>query len=272
MAADTRLQLVAGDDVGALAALAFDDPAAFSEPTELAGDDLAMAEMAATFARVLGRPVQYVAMPHERRPGSTQAWLPWGAWLDREGYGPTLGALRRLRPGMLTWRPGCAAFAGQPTPPGMEPEKNVADDREQEALALRCVRLARVEVAIQSYALCRRHEARCDDLLGLSAGEGAGKSGCRDPNGADLADLIPDWDVFKRTNTRTVIAVSAGHGVVVGLPGLEPGTSSLSAKWTEPLCEAPFSQVALNRRCRSYVLSSRPVMCCHLATDPRCER
>jgi hypothetical protein len=31
-------------------------------------------------------------------------------------------------------------------------------------------------------------------------------------------------------------SVSAGHGVVVGLPGLEPGTSSLSAKCREPLC------------------------------------
>jgi hypothetical protein len=32
------LQMVAADDVGALAALAFDDPEAFAAPTELAGD------------------------------------------------------------------------------------------------------------------------------------------------------------------------------------------------------------------------------------------
>jgi uncharacterized protein YbjT (DUF2867 family) len=113
------LQLVAGDDVGALAALAFDDPAAFSEPTELADDDLAMAEVAATFARVLGRPVQYVAMPQESAaqfdPGLATLGAP--GWTAR-ATGPTLGAFRRLRPGMLTSTPGCAAFAGQPTPPG----------------------------------------------------------------------------------------------------------------------------------------------------------
>jgi uncharacterized protein YbjT (DUF2867 family) len=90
MAADTRLQLVAGDDVGALAALAFDDPAAFSEPTELAGDDLAMAEVAATFARVLGRPFQYVAMPHESAaqfdPGLATLGAP--GWTAR-ATGPT---------------------------------------------------------------------------------------------------------------------------------------------------------------------------------------
>ena len=57
-------------------------------------------------------------------------------------------------------------------------------------------------------------------------------------------------------------------GAFVGLPGLEPGTSSLSAKCREPLCYTPFPQVALNRRGRSYVLSSRPVMCSHPASVP----
>jgi hypothetical protein len=35
---------------------------------------------------------------------------------------------------------------------------------------------------------------------------------------------------------------------IVGLAGLEPAASSLSAKCREPLCYAPFSQVALNRK------------------------
>src|SRR5215211_1182737 len=37
-----------------------------------------------------------------------------------------------------------------------------------------------------------------------------------------------------------------------GLGGLEPPTSSLSAKCREPLCYAPFSQVTSDRRGRSY--------------------
>jgi hypothetical protein len=48
---------------------------------------------------------------------------------------------------------------------------------------------------------------------------------------------------------------------VVGLAGLEPAASSLSAKCREPLCYTPFPQVTLDRNGRSYVLSSRPVMC-----------
>jgi uncharacterized protein YbjT (DUF2867 family) len=51
MRADIRLEMVASDDVGALAALAFDDPGAFPVPTELAGDELPMATVANTFGR-----------------------------------------------------------------------------------------------------------------------------------------------------------------------------------------------------------------------------
>jgi hypothetical protein len=51
------------------------------------------------------------------------------------------------------------------------------------------------------------------------------------------------------------------RGWVVGLPGLEPPASSLSAKCREPLCETPFPQVESDRIGRSYVLSSHSVMC-----------
>jgi uncharacterized protein YbjT (DUF2867 family) len=102
LATDTRLQLVAADDVGALAALAFDDPAAFPGATELAGDELAMAEGATTFGRMLGRPVQYVAMPYESVARFDPNLATLGAWLDREGYRADIPALRRLRPGLLT--------------------------------------------------------------------------------------------------------------------------------------------------------------------------
>jgi hypothetical protein len=46
-----------------------------------------------------------------------------------------------------------------------------------------------------------------------------------------------------------------------------PAMGVLSAKYREPLCGRPFPQVALNCRCRSYVLSSRPVKCSRRALD-----
>jgi hypothetical protein len=41
----------------------------------------------------------------------------------------------------------------------------------------------------------------------------------------------------------------------VGLGGLEPPASSLSAKCREPLCGPPFPQVALDRKGQSYAFN-----------------
>ena len=60
-----------------------------------------MAEVVATFDRVLGRPDQYVAMPYESAAQFDPDLATLGTWLTglSGGYIP---ALRRLRPGMLT--------------------------------------------------------------------------------------------------------------------------------------------------------------------------
>jgi uncharacterized protein YbjT (DUF2867 family) len=72
--------------------------------------------VAATFGRVLGRPVRYVAMPYDRFAQFDPNLATLGAWLDREGYRAAIPALRRLHPGLLTleaWLPraGWAADA-----------------------------------------------------------------------------------------------------------------------------------------------------------------
>jgi hypothetical protein len=50
------------------------------------------------------------------------------------------------------------------------------------------------------------------------------------------------------------------RGVTVGLGGLEPPTSSLSAKCREPLCGRPFPQIGGDRGCRSYAFKQRSGM------------
>jgi hypothetical protein len=56
----------------------------------------------------------------------------------------------------------------------------------------------------------------------------------------------------------------AGHARFSSLVAA-PGHVGLISKYREPLCQPPFSQVGLNRRGRSYVLSSRSVKCSHAA-------
>jgi hypothetical protein len=66
--------------------------------------------------------------------------------------------------------------------------------------------------------------------------------------------------VTLRTGHPTLIErVCAGQRGMVGAGGVEPPSSSVSAKCKEPLCGRSFSQVAPDRRGRSYMLSQRSV-------------
>lgn len=76
LAPDKTLQLVAVDDIGAFVALAFAKPQEFlGKMVELAGDELTEAQIAATFAKVIGRPVKLEPpkMPDSRRPDASNS-------------------------------------------------------------------------------------------------------------------------------------------------------------------------------------------------------
>jgi uncharacterized protein YbjT (DUF2867 family) len=61
---DKPFQQVAVEDVGAFAAIAFENPDRWIElEVDLAGDEQTMPEMAETFGRVLGREVSYYQVP-----------------------------------------------------------------------------------------------------------------------------------------------------------------------------------------------------------------
>src|SRR5262249_45119759 len=67
---DRYLQMVAGDDIGAFVALAFDRPGALlGRAVELAGDDLSMREIAQVLGRVTDRSIQFTEMAIEQARG-----------------------------------------------------------------------------------------------------------------------------------------------------------------------------------------------------------
>ena len=87
------VQMVAVDDIGAFAALAFGEPEFLGETVELAGDELTEAQIAETFTRVIGRPVGLAApqMPEGARPAPEMlAMFQFfnGAGLRRRYRGP----------------------------------------------------------------------------------------------------------------------------------------------------------------------------------------
>ncbi len=63
---DKVQQMIAVDDIGALAALAFERPEEFiGRAIEIAGDELTEPQIVETFSRVIGRPIQLGQMPFD---------------------------------------------------------------------------------------------------------------------------------------------------------------------------------------------------------------
>lgn len=118
---ERRLQQVSVEDIGAFAALAFENPEQWlGRAFDLAGDEPTMRETAATFERVLGRSVQYVQVPWD------DFWAQFGEeyfvmyrWFEDVGYEADIGAVRAAHPPTSTLEDylraaGWAGDAGSP--------------------------------------------------------------------------------------------------------------------------------------------------------------
>ena len=101
---DKKLQLVASEDIGHFVALAFERPGDFLGASfELAGDELTMTEIAATFTRVMGRPVRFTGGPAyiaEIRKFSEE-FASMYTWFNESGFAAFLPGLRALHPGLV---------------------------------------------------------------------------------------------------------------------------------------------------------------------------
>ena len=91
------LQQVAVDDIGAIAALAFEHPAKWlGRAVELAGDELSMTQLTEAFGRVLNREVRYQQVPwdqFEQNAGREMTLMY--RWFNDVGYNADIPALRQ---------------------------------------------------------------------------------------------------------------------------------------------------------------------------------
>ncbi len=101
----TRLQMVAVDDIGGVAAMAFEHAGKWQDQTlELAGDELSMEELAQVFSRVSGREVQYVKVPwdkFEAQAGREIAVMY--RWFQDTGYHVDISTVRQAYPKLMTF-------------------------------------------------------------------------------------------------------------------------------------------------------------------------
>jgi len=91
---DTKLQMVAVDDIGRVGARAFTDAAKLSgREIEIAGDEVTMAQAAAALGRSLGRNIRFVEYPIAAAREQSEDMALMLEWFERVGYGANLAAL-----------------------------------------------------------------------------------------------------------------------------------------------------------------------------------
>jgi len=100
---ETRLQIVAVDDIGAFAAMAFEHPGHWGHRImDIAGDELSMREIAEALSARIGRTVSYAQTPWDEFESATgKDMVTMFRWFEREGYHVDLASVRAERPQTL---------------------------------------------------------------------------------------------------------------------------------------------------------------------------
>jgi uncharacterized protein YbjT (DUF2867 family) len=101
---ETPLQMIAVQDIGAFAAIAFDRRAEFlGRRIEIAGDSQTGPAIAETLSRAAGLPIRFRQLPIEHLRGLDAEVAKMFDWLDGHApAGPDLTALRAVHPGLMT--------------------------------------------------------------------------------------------------------------------------------------------------------------------------
>lgn len=94
------LQMIAVDDIGAFAALAFEDPGKWKNRTfSLAGDDLSMQQIADAFSRATARDVKYVQVSWDQFENNMGRELSvMYHWFEEKGFHVDIEQVRREYP------------------------------------------------------------------------------------------------------------------------------------------------------------------------------
>ena len=101
----TRLQMVATDDIGAFVALAFEHSGHWhNRAYELAGDELSMSELAEAFSRVSGREVRYQQVPWDRfEQQAGHEMTVMYRWFEDKGYNVDIAGVRQEYPRLTSF-------------------------------------------------------------------------------------------------------------------------------------------------------------------------
>ena len=96
---DKPLQLIAADDIGAFAALAFENPQDYiGQGLELAGDELTEPQMVEVLTKVTGR---QISLAPAAGPAPNEDMAKMFEWFNEKGYEADIPALKERHPGLM---------------------------------------------------------------------------------------------------------------------------------------------------------------------------
>jgi uncharacterized protein YbjT (DUF2867 family) len=101
----TRLQMIAVDDIGAFVALAFEHTGHWhNRAYELAGDELSMTELANAFSRASGREIRYQQLPWDQfqQHAGHEMTIMYRRF-EEKGYSVDIAAVRQHYPGLTSF-------------------------------------------------------------------------------------------------------------------------------------------------------------------------
>ncbi|MBT2545828.1 NmrA/HSCARG family protein [Streptomyces sp. ISL-44] len=105
IAPDVPLQILAVDDVGFFATLAFSLPQEWiGRATDLAGDELTPVQIAAHIETAIGCPLPYAQIPIETIRAVNEQFAYAHEWLNERGYCADIAATRRIHPTAMDFR------------------------------------------------------------------------------------------------------------------------------------------------------------------------
>jgi uncharacterized protein YbjT (DUF2867 family) len=116
---DTKLQMIAVDDIGWFGARAFTDAAALNRrEIDLAGDVQTMPQAAEVLTEALGRPIAFSQTPIEQVRQYSEDTAVMLEWFERVGYSADIAGLEREFGGALTKLPDWARRHAPVAPDG----------------------------------------------------------------------------------------------------------------------------------------------------------
>lgn len=101
---DRQLQVIALDDIGGIAATAFDEPAKFIDQSlDIAGDEVTMTQVANGFSEKLVKPITYQPVPVEAIKEVDVEMGKMFQWFTQVGYSADITSVRSIYPDLQSF-------------------------------------------------------------------------------------------------------------------------------------------------------------------------